>query len=109
VYAAVFDEQKCVVKQANDSSPGGVVANVLAEALAMSKLTPHPRVVAFFGVCFNPYSILMEFVEGLTLCDMLRKRRVSRLKSVDLSLDLVHALGHVHECGIMHGDGSFNL
>jgi serine/threonine protein kinase len=80
------------------------------EARAASALN-HPNVCTIYEIAedTNRPFIVMEFLEGETLRELIsRQRNESRRPSVDVLLDLAievcDALGAAHACGIVHRD-----
>lgn len=76
------------------------------EAKAAAALN-HPGIVAIYDwgqVDGTPY-IVMEYVEGETLKDLIRRRgRLGGAEAVDLTLGLLAAVGLAHRHGIVHRD-----
>jgi serine/threonine-protein kinase len=76
------------------------------EAKAAAALN-HPGIVAIYDwgqVDGTPY-IVMEYVEGETLKDLIRRRgRLGGAEAVDLTLGLLTAVGLAHRHGIVHRD-----
>ncbi len=77
------------------------------EAKAVSRLK-HPNVIAVhdFGVSKlgQPYMV-MDFIEGKTLADLIRERGAVPLpEAMDIFLAVVDALEHAHEHGLLHRD-----
>jgi serine/threonine-protein kinase len=74
------------------------------EAKAMSRLLhPHCVSVIDFGVEGSPY-LVMDFVTGRTLRDLMLEERLSPGRAMRLSQQLLAGLAHAHEQGIVHRD-----
>lgn len=78
------------------------------EALAVAKLQ-HPNIVQVFDSGSDPashqYFIVMEYVEGQPLSDMLRGgRKLEPARAVAISADACEALECAHRAGIIHRD-----
>ena len=74
------------------------------EAKAMSRLLhPHCVSVIDFGVEGSPY-LVMDFVTGRTLRDLLLEGRLAPSRAMRLSQQLLAGLAHAHEQGIVHRD-----
>ncbi len=72
------------------------------EARAVGSLS-HPGIVQVFDV--GPDFIVMEFVEGRTLRQLLReKERFSPEQAIRLLMPLAEAVDHAHRSGIVHRD-----
>jgi tetratricopeptide (TPR) repeat protein len=74
------------------------------EAKAMSRLL-HPNCVSVidFGVEGSPY-LVMDFVTGRTLRDLLLEGRLQPARAMRLAQQLLAGLAHAHEQGIVHRD-----
>jgi serine/threonine protein kinase/tetratricopeptide (TPR) repeat protein len=80
-------------------------ARMLREAEAAARLQ-HPAIATFFeagesdGVAF----LAMEFVEGETLRDRLRRGPLPFPQALSIAGALLEALGHAHTAGVLHRD-----
>ena len=66
----------------------------------------HPNIVRCFGVNGSTY-LLMEFLEGPTLNQLMHKRPKGRLgigDAIRLAIHIGAALRHIHEIGLLHLD-----
>ena len=74
------------------------------EAKAMSRLL-HPNCVSVidFGVEGSPY-LVMDFVTGRTLRDLMQGGRLPAARAMRLGQQLLAGLAHAHEQGIVHRD-----
>jgi serine/threonine-protein kinase len=74
------------------------------EAQLMSQLShPHCVPVTDFGVSDAPY-LVMEYVPGRTLKQVLMGERLSPARAVRLTRQLLSGLAHAHAQGIVHRD-----
>ena len=76
------------------------------EALSVSNLS-HPNIVEVYDVGEEDgqYYIVMEYIEGKTLKQLLKKRETLSLPEViDIMLQLTDGLAHAHESYIIHRD-----
>ena len=67
----------------------------------------HPNIVKIYDVILNNSapSIVMEYVDGVTLKDFIYNNHVYGIKNtVAITLQLLQALGHAHDNGIIHRD-----
>jgi serine/threonine protein kinase len=67
----------------------------------------HPNIVAGIdgGVLGNLCYLAMEFVDGESLADMLRRqKRLDRGRTVDMMLKIASGLAHAHREGLIHRD-----
>ena len=75
------------------------------EATALSSLE-HPNIVRCFGV-HDPVYVLMEYLQGRSLCDFIHNRPEGRLSvsdSIRVAIHLGAALEHIHGKGFLHLD-----
>lgn len=110
-----------VYRAESPSSPGSVAVKLLKpsllgdkaallrfekEAHAISQMT-HPNIVQVYGVSAqddDPY-IVMEYVEGESLADILKPgRTVSPERVIDWTMQICSAMKHAHDKGIVHRD-----
>lgn len=67
----------------------------------------HPNIVTVFEygeIAGAPY-IVMEYVQGRELRDYLKDRQPLPLaNAVAIVVQVLHALGHAHDCGVVHRD-----
>ncbi|MBQ2639836.1 MAG: Stk1 family PASTA domain-containing Ser/Thr kinase [Bacilli bacterium] len=76
------------------------------EALSASSLA-HPNIVEMYdvGEDDNVYYIVMEFVEGKTLKQLLKRRGSLTLsEAIDIMLQLTDGMAHAHDSYIIHRD-----
>lgn len=76
------------------------------EAQAAASLS-HPNVVNIYDVGMegDEYYIVMEFVDGLTLKEVIQDRAPLPVQeAIDISKQICSALGHAHENNIVHRD-----
>ncbi len=67
----------------------------------------HPSICAIHGVDYlgeEPF-LVMEHVKGMPLSKVIRSRRsVSVTTALDFARQIVAAVGHAHDRGVIHGD-----
>ena len=75
------------------------------EAKALAKLM-HPNIVALFefGQADGIYYLLMEFVDGVSLGQLLRASRMSAREALAIVPQICDALQYAHDQGIVHRD-----
>jgi len=80
---------------------------VLLEAQLQRRLSEHPRIVSIMNVELgaNPSSfVALEFVRAGSLQSVLDARRPTVLESVRWIRDVLEALDHTHQEGVLHRD-----
>lgn len=76
------------------------------EALSASSLS-HPNIVEMYDVGEDDgiYYIVMEYIEGQTLKQLLKKRgNLTLSESIDIMLQLTDGMAHAHDSYIIHRD-----
>ncbi len=78
------------------------------EFRVLVNLPAHPNVVRVYdGDCLEgdtiPY-ILMEYIEGESLLNLIRRRTLSLAEVVRLGIQAAEGLDHCHRCAVAHGD-----
>lgn len=76
------------------------------ESRAIS-LLDHPNIVKVYDVIFSNriQSIVMEYIDGITLKDYIDQEKVLRWKeAVHFTVQILRALQHAHDKGIVHRD-----
>ncbi len=76
------------------------------ESKAIAVLS-HPNIVKIYDVGFNDKMqfIVMEYIDGITLKEFMEKQRVLKWKdSVHFITQILRALQHAHDRGIVHRD-----
>ncbi len=72
----------------------------------LKEVAGHPNICQFIKYHKNngqPFGV-MEFIDGLTLGSYLRKKQPSLQEKMLVIQQMFEAIGHVHSCGIVHGD-----
>jgi len=87
------------------SDKPGIVDRFEREARATARLN-HPNCVALvdFGIDEGAPYLVMEYVEGKTLADLLDHGAVKPERAVEIARQLLAGLEHAHERGILHRD-----
>jgi uncharacterized protein YndB with AHSA1/START domain/predicted Ser/Thr protein kinase len=77
----------------------------LREARTLAKLR-HPYIVTVFdiGKSDDLYYIVMEFVEGTSLRQLVANRSASERDALEFVPQIAEALQHAHEAGVVHRD-----
>ncbi len=83
----------------------GFARRFLAEAKALGRLD-HPNIVRVFNVDEHEGTvyIVMEFLQGDSLGDLMQKRRFSPLEIAEIGASVAEALDDAHAKGIVHRD-----
>ncbi len=87
---------------------GGRYAYFLNEIRAMSKIWRHPNIVSIYTVepGMDKYLalIVMEYVEGMSLSELMKTRYLAATEVLNLGLDICSGLEIAHAQKIMHRD-----
>lgn len=76
------------------------------ESKAVATLS-HPNIVKVYDVSFSQkmHSIVMEFIDGITLKDFIdRQGKLGWKETVHFTIQILRALQHAHDNGIVHRD-----
>ncbi len=75
------------------------------EARAASSLN-HPNIITIheIGEFDDRHFIATEFIEGRTLRQLMKRRRLSLHKAIDIAIQAAGALAAAHELGVVHRD-----
>lgn len=75
------------------------------EARAASAIS-HPNVAHIYetGVEHGRHYLAMEYIEGLTLRQLLKRERPALIAAIEIALQVANALGAAHEVGVVHRD-----
>lgn len=70
------------------------------------ELTSHPNIVRLYGHgrWEGGVYIAMEFVQGLTLREIILQQSLSLKRALEIVLQIGHAIAHFHSLGIIHRD-----
>lgn len=105
---------KCIVKKPEvvqleingemQTNASDVTTQFLAELRVYTTVTGHRNIVRFLG-CLEGVGMVLEFVDGRTLLDVVRARpALTREKKIDFHNQLLDGLSHLHSFGLSHGD-----
>ena len=102
----ILDRMVAVKVLRGDLSDDKFVRRFEREALSVSNLS-HPNIVEVYdvGVEDGNHYIVMEYIEGKTLKQLLKKRETLTLSEViDIMTQLTDGIAHAHESYIIHRD-----
>ena len=106
-YDTILDRNVAIkILRGDLSSDEKFVRRFQREALSASSLS-HPNIVAMYDVGEDDglYYIVMEYVEGKTLKQLLKKRGSLTLsEAIDIMLQLTDGMAHAHDSYIVHRD-----
>jgi len=94
------------IRENMDSFQDSMLDEFHAEAEMMMDMRPHTNVVQLFGVCVSPkMAIVVEFLEGGSLQDLLRSKEDFNLRmALKIALHAAAGVAHLHAEGICHRD-----
>lgn len=84
----------------------GFMQRFQQEAQLLARLQ-HPHIVTVydFGITLaGHHFIVMEFVEGVSLLDIIRRDSLGASRALNITAQVCEALGYAHERGIIHRD-----
>src|SRR5688572_27486047 len=100
--------RQVAVKMLTDTSLGRqhIRTRFLREAIAVSALS-HPNIATIYDYGEtsegHPF-IVMEYVKGYTLSDLINQRKLNAERAVEIIIDVAQALGEAHRHNIVHRD-----
>jgi serine/threonine protein kinase len=105
---------KCVVKKPDviqleingemQTNASDVTVQFLAELRVYTTLPRHRNIATFLG-CLENVGMVLEFVEGRTMYDVIRERPpLNPAQKIDYHNQLLDGLTHLHSFGLSHGD-----
>ena len=106
-YDCILDRNVAIkVLRGDLSNDEKFVRRFQREALSASSLA-HPNIVEMYDVGEDngTYYIVMEYVEGKTLKQLLKKRgNLTLSEAIDIMLQLTDGMAHAHDSYIIHRD-----
>lgn len=108
VYRAEKDGQTFAVKilLVDEESASSTMAARFKREIDACRGLDHPHIVKIYeaGTEEDCYWYAMDLLEGRDLRRWMKKRRLDRKQVVRITRELVSALGHIHEKGVIHRD-----
>lgn len=79
-------------------------ARLIGEARSAARVD-HPNICCIYeAIEEEPACIVMEYVEGETLSDNIRRHPLTTREALELVIQIADALDEVHSCGMIHRD-----
>ena len=107
VYLAEDDRlgRKVAVKRLHSDSPEDAAQRFEREAKLGASLS-HPNLVTVFDTVADDEGVLivMEYVEGENLAQLMARERVPAEQAVSIIRQVAGALDHAHQAGVVHRD-----
>eukprot|EP01119_Soliformovum_irregulare_P013349 TRINITY_DN3535_c0_g1_i7.p1 TRINITY_DN3535_c0_g1~~TRINITY_DN3535_c0_g1_i7.p1 ORF type:complete len:163 (+),score=16.79 TRINITY_DN3535_c0_g1_i7:686-1174(+) len=107
VYRGTWNGTPVAIKQLQDQPGIDVAAGFKAEFESMVALR-HPNIVMLLGVITEPLSIVMEFVEGQSLEQLIHKSggydQLPISRRLEILRQVAAGLTYIHDRKIIHGD-----
>jgi serine/threonine protein kinase len=85
------------------SNASDVTTQFLAELRVYTTLSRHRNVAAFLG-CLEGVGMVLEYVDGPTLYEVIKAGPLPRPRKIDYHNQLLSGLCHLHSYGLSHGD-----
>ncbi|MFL5841519.1 MAG: protein kinase domain-containing protein [Thermoleophilaceae bacterium] len=97
--------RKVAVKRLHADSPEDAAQRFEREAKVGASLS-HPNLVTVFDTVADEEGVLivMEYVEGENLAQLMARERLSSEQAVDIIRGVAGALDHAHQAGVVHRD-----
>lgn len=97
---------RAVAIKRHHKTPNSGAAHALDEARAVAGLK-HGHIVDIYDLVDDSHDglmIVMEFVDGITLKEQLRRQRLELAQIVRITDEVADALAHAHSCHVIHRD-----
>ena len=97
--------RKVAVKRLHSDSPEDAAQRFEREAKVGASLS-HPNLVTVFDTVADDEGVLivMEYVEGENLAELMARERVAPEQAVSIIRQVAGALDHAHQAGVVHRD-----
>jgi serine/threonine-protein kinase len=97
--------RKVAVKRLHSDSPDDAARRFEREAKVGASLS-HPNLVTVFDTVADDEGVLivMEYVEGQNLAELMARERMSAQQAVTVTKAVAAALDHAHKAGVVHRD-----
>src|SRR5258705_7420359 len=97
--------RKVAVKRLHSDSPDDAAQRFQREAKVGASLS-HPNLVTVFDTVADDEGVLivMEYVEGQNLSELMARARVPADRAIDIVKEVAGALDHAHQAGVVHRD-----
>jgi serine/threonine-protein kinase len=97
--------RKVAVKRLHSDSPDDAAQRFQREAKVGASLS-HPNLVTVFDTVADDEGVLivMEYVEGENLAELMARERVPTEQAVSIIRQVAGALDHAHKAGVIHRD-----
>src|SRR3954469_6089709 len=97
--------RKVAVKRLHSASPEDAAQRFEREAKVGASLS-HPNLVTVFDTVADDEGVLivMEYVEGENLAELMARERVPAEQAVSIIRQVAGALDHAHQAGVVHRD-----
>lgn len=110
---------KCIVKKPDvvtleingdvQTNVSDVTIQFLAELRVYTTVARHRNICTFLG-CLENVGLVLEYIDGRTLWDIIKTGHIPDTQKVDFHNQLLDGLTHLHSFGLSHGDLSlFNV
>ena len=98
------------VKEVQASAGAEARKQIVSEALRMQSLRAHPNIITFYGICVDPFSIVLAYAEHGSLDVPLytggkeKRREFSEEVLLRFSREILLGLVHLHRERVIHRD-----
>lgn len=114
IYRAIrlADQQPVIMKilllqaLADQNDPDKLIARFRREGELLTRRLSHPHIVRGFecGEHQDDHFMILEYVEGGSVADLLKKGPLAFPAFREIALQLCEAVSYIHGCGIIHRD-----
>ena len=106
VYRAEYNELTVAAKEIIPPDTGQEFVKTFKREVEINSQLDHDNIVKFYGACFDPFCIVMEYVAGGSLYNWIYKRKVRFDDDTILSLllGMTRGLKYLHDLKVLHRD-----
>ena len=106
VFKAEYNELTVAAKEIDVSDNSQEFVNTFHREVEINSQLHHDNVVKFYGACFGPFCIIMEYVEGGSLYKWIYKDKFQfgneNIRSI--LVGMTSGLKYLHDLKILHRD-----
>ena len=106
VYRAEYNELTVAAKEITPPDTGQEFVKTFKREVEINSQLDHDNVVKFYGACFDPFCIVMEYVAGGSLYHWIYKRKFQFDNGTILALllGMTRGLKYLHDLKVLHRD-----
>ncbi len=97
--------KRVALKTIGDETSGLSLEDLLQKEYSILKMIDHDQIVKAVEIINeHPRVLVLEYIDGHTLKELIGEQRLSQDEKIEIALSLIDALGAVHTLNIIHKD-----